>query len=63
MAEIALLHRGAAGALALVAYYTAPLSTLIKVVRRKDSSSLHAPLCIMNFVNMCMWLSYGLVSP
>ena len=51
--------RGSAGAVALVCYYTAPLSTLVKVVRTKDSSSLHVPLCIMNFFNMVLWLSYG----
>ncbi|KAK9803005.1 hypothetical protein WJX73_009560 [Symbiochloris irregularis] len=50
---------GAAGTVALVLYYTAPLSTLIKVVRKRDSSSLHPPLCIMNVVNVVCWLSYG----
>ncbi|KAK9838406.1 hypothetical protein WJX84_011802 [Apatococcus fuscideae] len=51
---------GSAGGVALVAYYTAPLSTLIKVMRSRDSSSLHPPLCFMNFTNMCLWLSYGI---
>jgi len=51
--------RGSAGAVALVCYYTSPLSTIVRVVKTKDSSLLHPPLCIMNFVNMCLWLSYG----
>lgn len=49
--------------MALIAYYTAPLSTLIKVIVSRDAESLHLPLCIMNFISMCLWLSYGLVSP
>ncbi|KAK9810083.1 hypothetical protein WJX72_004467 [[Myrmecia] bisecta] len=51
---------GTAGGVALIAYYSAPLTTLIKVIRRRDSSSLYPPLCIMNFVNMLLWINYGI---
>lgn len=43
-------------------YYTAPLSSLAKVVAEKDSSSLHWPLCGMNIINGMLWFAYGLVS-
>lgn len=53
--------RGFAAAVSLVFFYIGPLSTLVKVVKHKDSSSLNPPFSIMVFVNVVMWLSYGLV--
>lgn len=47
----------------MICYYSAPLSTLVTVIKRKDASSLHPPLCVMNFFNMCCWFSYGIVRP
>ena len=47
---------------AQVLYYIAPLSTLVRVVRGRDSSSLHLPQLVANAVNVAMWLSYGVVS-
>ena len=54
-------YRGFAAAVSLVFFYTGPLSTLVKVVKHKDSSSLNPPFAIMVFINVVMWLSYGLV--
>ena len=53
--------RGFAAASAQVAYYAAPLSTLLKVVRQRSSASLHFPLCLANAINVACWLSYGVV--
>ena len=53
--------RGFAAAVSLVFFYTGPLSTLVKVMKHKDSSSLNPPFSIMVFMNVVMWLSYGLV--
>lgn len=52
--------RGFAAAVSLVFFYTGPLSTLVKVMKHKDSSSLNLPFSIMVFMNVVMWLSYGL---
>ena len=40
-------------------FYVAPLTTLAQVVRTRDSSSLHPPLCVMNLINGTTWGSYG----
>lgn len=40
-------------------YYTSPLATLATVFREWDSSSLHAPMCIMNLFNGFCWAVYG----
>ena len=34
-----------------------------QVIKRRDSASLHLPLCIANAVNVACWLSYGVVRP
>lgn len=47
--------------MSLVFFYTGPLSTLVKVMKHKDSSSLNPPFSVMVFMNVVMWLSYGLV--
>jgi solute carrier family 50 protein (sugar transporter) len=44
----------------LLVYYAAPLSTIITVVRTRNSASLHMPLSIMNTINGVLWLVYGL---
>jgi hypothetical protein len=59
----ALLHRGSTSVSTLALYYTAPLSTLARVVTTRNASSLHWPLCLMNVVNGCLWFAYGLVRP
>lgn len=48
----------AVGVLAL--YYVAPLTTMLKVVKDRDSESLNGPLCCMNVINGALWFSYGL---
>lgn len=42
-------------------YYTAPLSTAIHVIRVRDSSSLYAPMILLNLLNACLWFFYGLL--
>ena len=54
--------RGFAGAFALLCYYVAPLTTLVKIIKARDSSTLNPLYCIMMFCNMALWLCYGLVS-
>ena len=51
---------GSAAVGVLAIYYTAPLSTMAAVLRQRDSSSLNAPLSVMNVVNGCLWFAYGL---
>ena len=41
-------------------YYVCPLSTVATVLKHRDSSSLHWPLCMMNVINGCLWFAYGL---
>lgn len=43
-----------------IAYYAAPLSTMARVVRKKDASSLYLPLVLVNLVNAVLWFIYGL---
>jgi uncharacterized protein with PQ loop repeat len=45
-----------------IAYYGAPLSSALVVVRSKDSSSIYLPTCIANLVNASLWVAYGIVS-
>jgi uncharacterized protein with PQ loop repeat len=40
-------------------YYSAPMSTLYSVIKTRDSSSLYAPLIVVNLVNAMLWLFYG----
>lgn len=51
---------GAACVTVLGVYYVAPLSTVATVLKNRDSSSLHWPLCLMNVINGGLWFSYGL---
>ena len=43
-----------------IAYYAAPLSTMARVIRKKDASSLYLPLVLVNLVNAVLWFVYGL---
>ncbi|WZN61872.1 bidirectional sugar transporter SWEET [Chloropicon roscoffensis] len=43
----------------LVVYYSAPLSTLVQVVKTKSAESLHWPSCTMNLINGTCWVAYG----
>ena len=42
-----------------VAYYGAPLSTMIKVIRYRNSASLHILMIMVNLINAILWTSYG----
>jgi solute carrier family 50 protein (sugar transporter) len=44
----------------LLVYYTAPLSTIITVLRTKSAATLHFPLAIMQIINGGLWFGYGL---
>lgn len=54
--------RGSTAVALLCIYYVAPLSTLLQVLRERDSSSIYWPLSLMNLVNAVLWTVYGLVS-
>ena len=43
-----------------ICYYYSPLSTIRMVIRTKNSSSLHFPMLIMNFIGSSIWTIYGL---
>lgn len=43
-----------------IAYYMAPMSTMARVIRKKDASSLYLPLILVNLVNAILWFVYGL---
>jgi uncharacterized protein with PQ loop repeat len=58
--ELSRVHVYAANFI-LFCYYMSPLATLALVLRTRNSSSLTLPLCVMNTVNGCLWLTYGLV--
>lgn len=50
---------GTLGAVFSIAYYAAPLSTMVRVVIARDSSSLYFPMILVNLVNAFLWTSYG----
>lgn len=45
-----------------IAYYAAPLSTMVEIIRTKDSSSLFLPMIMVNLVNAIMWFLYGAIA-
>lgn len=42
-----------------VAYYASPLSTMVKVIRKKNSETLYFPMIAANLVNAILWTAYG----
>lgn len=46
----------------LLFFYAAPLQSMKAIVTEKDSSSIHRPTMIMNWVNTSFWMAYGLVA-
>ena len=46
--------------IALLVFYTSPLSDLSNVIRTKDASSISLPLAIANGINGMLWSAYGL---
>ena len=43
-----------------VAYYGSPLSSLLQVLQKGDSSSILLPLVCINIINAVLWFGYGL---
>jgi solute carrier family 50 protein (sugar transporter) len=58
--HVLLSCRGATAVTVLGVYYVCPLSTVAKVLKQRDSSSLYWPLSMMNVINGCLWFAYGL---
>lgn len=48
--------------LILVFYFLAPLSTLLQVLRQRDSSSLVLAVSVMNTLNGLLWGTYGIAA-
>lgn len=42
-----------------VAYYATPCTSVLEILRTKNSSSLYPPLLMANGVNSLLWLLYG----
>ena len=55
-------HRGSTAVAILGIYYIAPLTSLFKVLKERDSSSIYWPLSLMNLANALLWMVYGMVS-
>lgn len=47
------------GILCCIAYYAAPCTTISRVLKTKNSSSLNPPMIIANLSNATLWLVYG----
>lgn len=62
MLLLVLQNRGSTAVAVLGIYYSAPLSSLFKVLRERDSSSIYAPLCLTNLTCAVLWFVYGMVS-
>jgi uncharacterized protein with PQ loop repeat len=45
-----------------IAYYAAPLATMLQVIKTKDSSSLYLPMILINCTNGLLWSSYGFIA-
>jgi solute carrier family 50 protein (sugar transporter) len=43
-------------------YYIAPLTSLVQVLKERDSSSIYWPLSLANLANAMLWMVYGMVS-
>eukprot|EP00958_Prasinococcus_capsulatus_P004438 scaffold412_cov388-Prasinococcus_capsulatus_cf.AAC.12 len=46
----------------LLVYYSAPLSTIVAVLKTRSSASLQLILCVANTVNGGLWTVYGLAT-
>lgn len=53
--------RGISAIVWLMVYYLIPLSTMVKIVRTKDASSIYMPLAFAAALNGGLWTVYGLV--
>lgn len=62
VALLAAGYRGSTAVTLLGIYYIAPLTSLYKVLKERDSSSIYWPLSLMNLANALLWMVYGMVS-
>lgn len=44
----------------LVIFLSSPLSSIVKVIRTKNSISIHIPTCILCILNSSFWVAYGI---
>jgi len=44
----------------MIAFFAAPLGSLVEILRSRDASSLCAPMIAMGFLNGALWCTYGL---
>jgi solute carrier family 50 (sugar transporter) len=42
-----------------IIYFGSPLSSIIEIVKTKDSSSIYRPMIVCNFINCMLWVIYG----
>lgn len=56
----AALSQGIGATVMICLMYIAPLSTMWKVIKDKDSSSIYIPVSLVIFINSCFWFGYGL---
>ncbi len=42
-----------------ILYYAAPLSTVVKIIKLRDSSSILGQMVVVNLLNAVMWFIYG----
>eukprot|EP00201_Polytomella_parva_P020191 CAMPEP_0175043368 /NCGR_PEP_ID=MMETSP0052_2-20121109/3141_1 /TAXON_ID=51329 ORGANISM="Polytomella parva, Strain SAG 63-3" /NCGR_SAMPLE_ID=MMETSP0052_2 /ASSEMBLY_ACC=CAM_ASM_000194 /LENGTH=297 /DNA_ID=CAMNT_0016306405 /DNA_START=163 /DNA_END=1056 /DNA_ORIENTATION=- len=50
---------GLAGNMMAIIYYAAPLSSMVKVIKSRNSSSILVPLTLANSLNALLWTLYG----
>jgi len=58
--EAAALLVGYSSCVCTVVYYGAPLSTIRKVCKNRNSASLFLPMILANLVNAILWTAYGI---
>ena len=50
---------GIAAVIALVVFYSSPLSNLVKVIKSRDARSIHPGLAVASAINGLLWTCYG----
>ena len=50
---------GMVAVIALIIFYTSPLSDMANVIKKKDASSISFPMAIANGINGLLWTAYG----
>ena len=57
--QSAKLVMGIIALIALIAFYTAPLSAFVQVIKTRNAGLFHGPLAIASLVNSVLWAIYG----